>query len=99
MMSDRDVEDVELLVIAAARRENHWRWTVLRRAGRSPWSSGTKSAGLAVFLVGSRLRFSPLCTLTRLLDAHDLLRRGVITTPEAGLWHRRIPLPRRYGRL
>jgi hypothetical protein len=40
MMSDRDVEDVDLLVIAAARRENHWRWTVLRRAGRSPWSSG-----------------------------------------------------------
>jgi hypothetical protein len=88
MMSDRDVEDIDLLVIAAARRENHWRWIVLRRAGRSPWSSGTRSVGLVVFLVGSRLRFNRLCTADQLLDAHDLLRRGVITTPEAGLWHR-----------
>ena len=59
MMSDRDVEDVDLLVIAAARREiTGDGWTVLRRAGRSPWSSGTRSVGLLVFLVGSRLRFS-----------------------------------------
>src|SRR5215213_10653144 len=29
----------------AARRESRWRWIAPRRAGRSPWSSGTRSVG------------------------------------------------------
>jgi len=68
-MSDRDVEDVDLPVTAVASRKS----LAMDRANaeRSPWSSGTRSVRLVVFLVGSRQGFSRLCTLTRLLDAHD----------------------------